>query len=423
MTDSSDFEIDSHILRQLNRISLNDLSTPPNNEKPIQEPASKGSPLREITFSEFTDLLVTLKIPFIGTSEHVLHDNFSTGTLGQGGFGQVHYDMDAIVDDQTRADVAIKEFKVSYTTYNTYSNETILNSTITQAYTEICVMKDERLSNHANILHLLGFTELNNPYFVGQQLSSSQISLVVEFADNDDLDTYLRRLGAGLDWGVKNGLICGIASGLQALHAADIIHNDIKASNVLVFTEPAPGKGVVAKLSDFGCSILLAKTKPRKAAAGTLVFAPPEAYSPECLADTSRDVYSFALVILHILGGRAPFLDFKSFEAFEHKQDSPRLWEYIYNFLNSGPGGAQYSTGSEALVMMRDLLAVDLNKRTVDLQKIREYFEQFIYWFKPNRTSRIDDEERTYNFDPKWLLQNLESASLATTVCGLRSKV
>jgi len=90
--------------------------------------------------------------------------------------------------------------------------------------------------------------------------------------------------------------VCDISGGLDALHRCHIVHNDIKCSNILLFSSPR----LTAKVADFGCSVLLASTNAIARRAGTLLYAPIEAYSHDCLVHPSRDVFSFGIVVLYL---------------------------------------------------------------------------------------------------------------------------
>lgn len=89
-----------------------------------------------------------------------------------------------------------------------------------------------------------------------------------------------------------------VAEGLQAAHAAGLIHRDVKPGNILL---DAAGN---AKIVDFGLSLV---TKGGKAQAeeiwATPYYVPPEAI--EGLEEDFRsDVYAFGATIYHALAGR-----------------------------------------------------------------------------------------------------------------------
>ncbi|KNB04698.1 serine/threonine protein kinase [Fusarium oxysporum f. sp. lycopersici 4287] len=111
-----------------------------------------------------------------------------------------------------------------------------------------------------------------------------------------------------------------VANGLKALHENGIVHGDIKCENVLVFAEPENAiRPFCAKLTDFGCSMVLAETEPYAMLKGrTMPYDAPEAdrIIPKHILPFS-DVYSFGLLVWRVaLDGADPFTD-------------PRYWEEL----------------------------------------------------------------------------------------------
>lgn len=113
-----------------------------------------------------------------------------------------------------------------------------------------------------------------------------------------------------LSYAQKRGIILGVSRGLSALHSCGVIHGDLKSENVLLFRQ---GNEFVAKLCDFGFSILLADTEGSKTRlnGGTALW-----MAPECLTRVEiftatlakTDVYSLGLLFWRLLlDGHNPF--------------------------------------------------------------------------------------------------------------------
>ena len=107
------------------------------------------------------------------------------------------------------------------------------------------------------------------------------------------------------DWPSLYFVAAQVAQGLEALHAAGVIHGDLKPSNLLVIPGPAAGdrpQGV--RLLDFGLSAILGRdTQGHRGTAG---FAAPElvrggAPSP------ATDLYGFGATLYALVAGRPPF--------------------------------------------------------------------------------------------------------------------
>ncbi|XP_031104014.1 leucine-rich repeat receptor-like protein kinase PXC1 [Ipomoea triloba] len=103
-----------------------------------------------------------------------------------------------------------------------------------------------------------------------------------------------------LDWTTRIGLVLGAARGLAHIHEeyeeSRIPHGNLKSSNVLL------DKNGVACISDFGLSLLL---NPVHAIARLGGYKAPEQAEIKRLSQKA-DVYSFGVLLLEVLTGRAP---------------------------------------------------------------------------------------------------------------------
>lgn len=94
-----------------------------------------------------------------------------------------------------------------------------------------------------------------------------------------------------------------VLHGVQAAHAAGVIHRDLKPHNVLEL-----GKGVWA-VSDFGAGLELSRETTvitRSGGVGTLDYIAPEQYSDPHEAGIRSDVFSLGKLLLHMVTGQQP---------------------------------------------------------------------------------------------------------------------
>ncbi|KAG2314334.1 hypothetical protein Bca52824_017456 [Brassica carinata] len=155
---------------------------------------------------------------------------------------------------------------------------------------------------HENVIALVGYC-VDGPLRV----------LAYEYAPNGSLHDVLHGRkgvkgalrGPVMSWQQRVKIAVGAARGLEYLHEKvnpQVIHRDIKSSNVLLFDDD------VAKIGDFD----LSNQAPDMAARlhstrvlGTFGYHAPE-YAMTGTLSTKSDVYSFGVVLLELLTGRKP---------------------------------------------------------------------------------------------------------------------
>lgn len=206
----------------------------------------------------------------------VATDNFSQNNkLGRGGFGVVYKGIlkgglqVAIKTLSTESKQGVREF---LSEINTISNV-----------------------KHPNLVELIGCC-----------VEDSNRILVYEYVENNSLDRAL--LGytsdrSKLDWEKRCAICLGTARGLAFLHdelVPQIVHRDIKASNILL------DKDFLPKIGDFGLAKLFPDniTHISTNIAGTTGYLAPE-YAMGGHLTKMADVYSFGILILETISGRS----------------------------------------------------------------------------------------------------------------------
>ena len=203
--------------------------------------------------------------------------------LGEGGMGKVYLAQ----DNQLQRKVAIKEL-----TYQPKPGETNL------------ALQEARLLarvNHSNIIQI---------YNVHEQ--DDHISLVMEYFDSKTLTQFQQEAYCTLIQ--KLDLLQQLAAGLAAAHKNNVIHCDLKPSNILVNTEGQ------LKITDFGIACLASnessKTEQEEAGEslsnnspqqyGSVLYMSPEQIKLQAV-DYRSDIFSFGIIAYQLMVGSHPF--------------------------------------------------------------------------------------------------------------------
>lgn len=134
--------------------------------------------------------------------------------------------------------------------------------------------------------------------------------IYTEYMENGSLGELLRREQSGQhnarwDNTLKMINIYGIAKAMSFLHSHNIVHKDLKPDNVLLDSDYRPFIG------DFGMSAFSNAAVKGSVSGGTPVFMAPEIYL-NVPVDSKVDVYSFAMLVYHIIVGKEPFRELRN---------------------------------------------------------------------------------------------------------------
>ncbi len=146
-----------------------------------------------------------------------------------------------------------------------------------------------RLSGHPNVVDVYesGRTSDGRPY------------LVIEYVNGGSLKDAIER--GSLDWETAVRIGIDVARGLDHAHTSQVLHRDVKPSNVLLTQSGS------AKLTDFGIAKLQeAESTTSARLVTTVMYAPPEVVSGQA-AEPASDVYSLGATIYASLTGHPPF--------------------------------------------------------------------------------------------------------------------
>jgi serine/threonine-protein kinase len=139
------------------------------------------------------------------------------------------------------------------------------------------------------------------------QLADSRPFLVMELLRGATLKERLSAAGRlPIDTAIELGRELFLA--LDAVHAAGVVHRDVKPRNILLHKD---GESFALKLVDFGISGKLEAITAPDAARSEYAMGTPAYMSPEQLAggsiDQRTDLYSAGVVLYEAITGRRPF--------------------------------------------------------------------------------------------------------------------
>ncbi|KAF8459751.1 hypothetical protein BDZ91DRAFT_851920 [Kalaharituber pfeilii] len=224
---------------------------------------------------------------------------------------------------------------------------------------EIQIMHQAGANQHSNVAELYGLSFEAGNDDVADSSRDTELSvqrylrpiLVSPLAhvDYPDLRHFLAHNGPSrprpLPWNIASKLIGDIGEGLHALHHVNVVHADVKPENILIYPDRFPSSSsqvpIVARVADFGFSGFkdVSEMTPR---GGTRAWNAPECLrgwedvharwkrscqetsasflnveAGEWSTKVTRDVYSFGLVMVHILLDGAEPLPFRDLQELD----------------------------------------------------------------------------------------------------------
>lgn len=151
-----------------------------------------------------------------------------------------------------------------------------------------------------------------NIYDVGSENGIHYI--VMEYVEGITLKTYIEKKGQ-LNYKEALSIAIQVGRGIQAAHAKNIIHRDIKPQNIIISTD---GK---VKVTDFGIARAVSENTIHSDVMGSVHYASPEQARNGYVSNKS-DIYSLGIVMYEMVTGRVPFDgDSTVAVAIQHLQD------------------------------------------------------------------------------------------------------
>lgn len=135
--------------------------------------------------------------------------------------------------------------------------------------------------------------------------ASVQQGIVMEFMERGSFQSLLNDLAGPPPWPLAFRLAHQVALGMNFLHSKNLVHQDLKPSNVLL------NHDLNAKIADFGlCRISTSATCKRETGTengGSYKYMPPEAFEVSYDPVRAYDLYSYGILLWVILAGKEPY--------------------------------------------------------------------------------------------------------------------
>jgi serine/threonine protein kinase len=207
-----------------------------------------------------------------------------TRKLGEGGMGAVYLAQHRVLDSLWVIKVLLPKWSQDGTMVQRFINEAKAASSIA----------------HASIIE------------VGDcgQLAGGTWYIVMKYLDGGTLDRFLESQGGPISMHLALQIVAPVADGLEAAHAREIIHCDLKPENIyLVIRGANPHHPVIL---DFGIARMSEQVSGVRTApgmiAGTLAYMAPEQIFDRRTVDRRSDVYALAVILYQMVtGGWLPF--------------------------------------------------------------------------------------------------------------------
>jgi len=197
--------------------------------------------------------------------------------IAAGGMGEVHQAHDGLLDERIAVKLLRQDLSGKPTAHARFADEIRLARRVT----------------HRNVCRV---------FDVG--IDGPRVFFTMELHQGETMATFLDRSGP-LDVATAAPLVTQMLAGVAAAHAADVIHADLKPSNMLMVDA---GSRVI--VTDFGMAMPLCATigcdceMPHLL--GTPAYMAPEQITGGTIVETT-DVYSIGVILFEAMTGRLPF--------------------------------------------------------------------------------------------------------------------
>src|SRR6201993_5197229 len=226
-----------------------------------------------------------------------------------------------------------------------------------------------RHSNVASVLHL---GRVGSSYFYA-----------MEFVEGETLEYLIKRSGR-LEVKLALEIATQVAAGLAAIHEENLVHRDIKPTNIMVRLKEE--RSVTAKIIDLGLAKTLdesaseARISSPGAFAGTPEFASPEQFAGIDV-DIRSDLYSLGVTLWEMLTGTTPFRGTPGEVMYQHQhaplplerlKDVPQPVVVLLEVLLEKDPSRRFQSPAELLKAMPTITGAMGARRRVTRQSLQK---------------------------------------------------
>jgi serine/threonine protein kinase len=198
--------------------------------------------------------------------------------IAAGGMGEVHQALDTLLDERIAVKLLREDLTKKPAAHERFAQEIRLARRVT----------------HRNVCRV---------FDVG--MDGARVFFTMELHAGSTLSWFLARQGP-LDVAAASPLVCQILDGVAAAHAANVVHADLKPSNILLTGNDAHRVVV----TDFGlampCCAELGCACSSVHLLGTPAYMAPEQVTGGTLLDTT-DVFALGVILFEMVTGCLPF--------------------------------------------------------------------------------------------------------------------
>lgn len=157
---------------------------------------------------------------------------------------------------------------------------------------------------------------------MGATIDRENYFMITEYLPRGSLFDYIHRDGGKLTERDQIHIACEIAVALKYLHSRNVIHCDLKSSNILI------GENWKIKISDYGLSRFFNKNNKddNRGRIGT-----PHWMAPEILKgvkyEQSADIFSFGMILWEILSQDIPYYGVNPYQVIHLVADQKKIVE------------------------------------------------------------------------------------------------